>query len=134
MFALLLALQLFAPAPAPALIITVSGVPSSEGDVLVGLWVAPDGFLEDDTRIAGQVRPARAGEQSFVFDGLAPGTYAVSVLHDADRNGRMSKSFLGWPTEAYGFSRDARNTFSAPHFEDCAFELRSDRQIRIALK
>ena len=134
MFLFLRLLALFIPVDTPPLTVTVTGIPADRGDVLIGLWDSSNGFLSDETRVAGRVLPARAGSVTYTFSGLPRGTYAVSVLHDADRNGRMSKSFLGWPVEAYGFSNDARGAFSAPSYTDCAFELHRATELRIAVK
>lgn len=120
--------------PYPQLVVTVTGVPSAGGDVLLGVWDAEGEFLSDRSRRAGMVLPARTGSIRFVLDELPRGRYAISVLHDKDRNGKMTKSFLGWPVEAYGFSNNARGLFSAPDFSDCAFELQEATELTITLK
>ena len=122
------------PADTAPLTVTVTGIPAERGDVLVGVWKASENFLADETRIAGRVLPARAGSITCTFPDLPKGAYAISALHDADRNGRMSKSLLGWPVEAYGFSNNARGLFGAPSYTDCAFELRGATEVRIAVK
>ena len=53
---------------------------------------------------------------------LAPGRYAIGVMHDEDNDGHFDTGFLGIPSEGYGFSRDARGTLSAPSFESASFE------------
>lgn len=118
----------------PPLYVTVTGVPQATGDVLLGVWTTEGEFLSDQARVAGIILPARAGEVRFELTDLPPGRYAISVLHDKDRNGKMTKSMLGWPVEAYGFSNNARNTFSAPDFADCAFELRERTELVIGIK
>lgn len=54
---------------------------------------------------------------------IEPGRYALAVYHDLNANDVMDKNFVGIPKEPYGFSKDFRPKFSAPSFEDCAFEL-----------
>jgi uncharacterized protein (DUF2141 family) len=61
-----------------------------------------------------------------VFEGLKPGTYAVSVLHDENANGRLETNFLGIPREGAGISNNASPEFSAPRFNDAAFQLKAD--------
>jgi uncharacterized protein (DUF2141 family) len=53
---------------------------------------------------------------------------------DKNKNGKLDKNYLGIPTEAYGFSNNARRTFSAPSFEEAEVNLNSDLAISITLK
>jgi uncharacterized protein (DUF2141 family) len=46
----------------------------------------------------------------------------------------LDKNYLGIPTEAYGFSNNARRTFSAPSFEEAEINLNTDLAISITLK
>ena len=127
-------LSLGFPTDNPTLRVTVNGTTSNTGSVRLGVWDQATGFLSAATRIQGYTLPARPGTVTFEITDLPPGTYAISVLHDEDENGKMTKSFLGWPVEAYGFSNNARGTFSAPAFEECVFELREPLTLVIGIK
>lgn len=50
------------------------------------------------------------------------GRYALSVLHDANSNGRVDKT-LGIPREGFGFSRNPAIRFGPPKFESTLMEL-----------
>lgn len=68
------------------------------------------------------VRAAIAGSQSVcVFDDVAPGTYAVAVVHDENSNGRLDKNFLGVPTEGYGVSNNRTYAISSPIWDESRF-------------
>ena len=41
---------------------------------------------------------------------------------------------FGVPTEKYGFSNNARETFSAPSFSSASFELKEDKKVSVILK
>ena len=71
---------------------------------------------------------------SYTFPELEEGKYAVAVFHDENKNGKLDKNYLGIPTEVYGFSNNARRTFSAPSFEEAEVNLKSDLTISIVLK
>ena len=118
----------------PTIEITVTGLTNTKGAVLLGAWDQNEGFLSEGTRIFGSSLPARRNAVTFTITELPPGRYAFSVLHDADENGRMTKSLLGWPVEDYGFSNNARGTFSAPDYADCAVKISSDTTLAIAVK
>jgi uncharacterized protein (DUF2141 family) len=67
-------------------------------------------------------RSVPAGEKVVVdFEGLEPGEYAIKAFHDLNSNGEMDFNMLGIPREPYGFSNDARATFSPPAFKDAKF-------------
>lgn len=129
-----LLLQLGIPTENPTLRVTVKGTACNTGSVRLGVWNQATGFLSAATRIQGYTLPAKPGAVTFEITDLPRGTYAISVLHDKDENGKMTKSFLGWPVEAYGFSNNARGTFSAPAFEECVFELREPTELVIGIK
>lgn len=77
----------------------------------------------------------QSGKAVFNFKNLETGVYAVSAFHDADGDGVMRKNLLGIPKDLYGFSNDARGTFSAPTFESASFKLSSgEHTIRFTLK
>ena len=65
---------------------------------------------------------------------LAPGVYAVSVLHDENGNGKMDKSFIGIPREGYGASNNPPKMKRAPHFDEARFSLNGpDQALEIRL-
>ncbi|MFP3472496.1 DUF2141 domain-containing protein, partial [Micrococcus sp. SIMBA_144] len=71
----------------------------------------------------------------FKFKNLETGVYAVSAFHDVDGDGVMRKNLFGIPKDLYGFSNDARGTFSAPTFESASFQLsRGEHTISFTLK
>jgi len=65
---------------------------------------------------------------------LPKGKYAVSAFHDANSNEKLDKNMVGFPTEKYGFSNDARGTFGPPELSDQLFTLDTSKKITITLK
>jgi uncharacterized protein (DUF2141 family) len=55
------------------------------------------------------------------FFHVAPGTYAVSVFHDENSNGKLDTNLMGIPREGVGASNGARGHFGPPKFDDAAF-------------
>jgi len=65
---------------------------------------------------------------------LPYGRYAIAVYQDLNFNDVLDKSFIGRPTEPYGFSNDARSMFGPPRFEAALFEfLAKNDSIMISL-
>ncbi len=61
-----------------------------------------------------------------VFINLPKGRYAVNVLHDENKNGKMDKGFF-LPTEGIGFSNyHSIGLTNKPNFEKASFELNKD--------
>lgn len=62
-----------------------------------------------------------AGEATVLhFRNVAPGTYAIALLHDENDNGRADRALGMMPREGFGFSRDARVRMGPPDFDDAA--------------
>ncbi|MFA7587082.1 MAG: DUF2141 domain-containing protein, partial [Novosphingobium sp.] len=54
------------------------------------------------------------------FGPVPAGTYAVSLLHDENGNGKMDMAIM-IPREGFGFSRNPTITFGPPRFARAAF-------------
>lgn len=134
------------PAQAGDLRLTVAGVRSDAGALMIGLYdsaerfttaitnAAEIGLLSDKGRLVGLTMRARTGSQGIGFLQLPPGRYAVIVFHDENDNGRLDKSFWGAPTEGYGFSNNATGFFSAPSFGAAAVTIgTADQVITVSL-
>lgn len=111
------------PLSATELKVEIRGVPSAEGTVDVAIFDGPGDFLAEPT--AGIKVPAGQRPLVATFADLQPGTYAVSVFHDANGNGTLDRNLFGLPTEKYGFSRDAAGRMGPPDFEDASLTIGS---------
>jgi uncharacterized protein (DUF2141 family) len=90
------------------------------GRVLCMLYESKDTWLKKPLQtVQGTVSGKRA---VCTFSDVARGSYAIGVLHDLDGDGDMDTNFLGIPKEGYCASRNARNRFSEPNFEDARFD------------
>lgn len=105
------------------LTIRVVGLRSGAGDVHYAVYDKAEGFPTYEGRIAKGHVPADVGGTVMRVTGLKPGTYAVAVFHDENRNGTFDRGFLGIPLEDYGFSNNASGFLGPPSFEAAAFAL-----------
>jgi uncharacterized protein (DUF2141 family) len=113
--------------------IQVEDVRKGQGHIRVALYNNAEGFLHFDQVYAARSAPAHKGRTRVVFDDLPAGTYAVALYHDSNGNSKLDKNFLGIPKEKVAFSHAKMRTFGPPDFEDCAFELKEDTRLKIAL-
>jgi uncharacterized protein (DUF2141 family) len=141
-------LILFAPAvTATELRITLEGIRSSQGTILIGLYDSlesftraielsdKDGFLNDPDRFAAvALRANTAMKSAVVLTNLDPGPYAIILFHDENGNGKLDKNALGVPTEPYGFSNNVRGFLGPPSFEEAVMKVNADdKAVRIVL-
>jgi uncharacterized protein (DUF2141 family) len=78
-------------------------------------------FGDDDAApVIDRVVSATPSVQTVVFPGVSPGTYAVKMFQDVNRNEKFDLNWLGLPSERYGFSNNAKPDWirlSPPDFE-----------------
>ncbi|HEX2733963.1 MAG TPA: DUF2141 domain-containing protein [Polyangiaceae bacterium] len=112
-----------ADAERATLTVNVSELRNSKGNVAVALFDSPSAFPDQQRALVGKLAKIDGRTASLKFVGLKPGTYAVAVLHDENRNDKMDFNLLGMPLEGYGFSNDAQVMFAPPSFDEAAFRL-----------
>ncbi len=101
--------------------VTVENIKSDTGTVLIALYNSKKSF----NKIREVYREGRAKVKGwtteYTFDDLPPGVYAISLFHDANDNEALDKNNLGIPSEAYGFSNNAKGNFGPPPFKKAKF-------------
>ena len=113
---------------APAEIdVQVLNLRNANGVVRLCLTREPAHFPNCDRDPAAVSRTVPARAAGLVrFRGLAPGTYALGVIHDENNNGRLD-TFLAIPREGFGFSRNPRLRMGPPRYEDVRFPVAQGR-------
>ena len=128
------ALPLLASAAPPGEVeLGISGQRSARGLIRICLTRDPAHFPGCDDDPAAQKRTVPAGQTALRFDGLASGSYAVSLFHDENGNGRLD-TILGIPREGFGFSRNPAIRFGPPRFDAARFAVTSGeaaQQVRL---
>lgn len=122
--ALALSAALLAGAAAPAsLAVHVEQLRNQRGLVRLCLTRDPNRFPDcrSDPAAVGRSVPAHAAAD-MTIDGLTPGSYALSLLHDENGNGRLD-TLLKVPREGFGFSRNPAIRFGPPRFSEVRFTL-----------
>jgi len=62
------------------------------------------------------------------FTALPPGKYALVCYHDENSNGKFDQGPFRMPKEGYCFSNNVKPKFSAPKFDECAFDYKGGDQ------
>ena len=113
------------------LTVRVTGARNTTGKIWITVFQDGLGFPDDASRAIRQqsvdIDP-NAMTAKVTFKDLPQGTFAVSVLHDENCNGKMDKNFVGVPKEGYGASNNPKKKKRAPTFEEAKFSLNSSGQ------
>jgi len=111
--------------------VTITGLRSTKGKVLLSLFSGPEGFPGGDKAVA--VATAEIAEDKTAqhgFTGLVPATYALAFVHDENDNGKLDTGAFGIPKEGFGASRDPKVRLGPPRFKDAAVAITGSRAER----
>lgn len=103
------------------LTISVDGVASAEGQLMVALYNSADTFRGKPYRAL--TAPAAAGTVKLEVKDLPSGDYAFALYHDANGNNKLDMNAVGMPVEDYAFSNNAMGKRGAPSYADARFSL-----------
>jgi uncharacterized protein (DUF2141 family) len=108
--------------------VEISGLRSDKGQVLCALFSSATDFPKKTDKAVAQAKSDISnGHAVCEFAGIASGTYAVSVFHDENSNGKLDTNIMGIPREGVGASNNARGHFGPPKFAAAAFQFSGGR-------
>jgi uncharacterized protein (DUF2141 family) len=113
-----------------SLTVVVHNVNTRSGKLYVGLANNQATFNGESIQTK-TIDVSPSGEITAVFEGLAPGRYAVRVYQDLNNNQKID--FSGQiPSEPFGFS-NVTMLMGPPDFDQSSFELKENQSIRIRM-
>ncbi len=101
--------------------ITVTNIPKVKGQLLVAFYDSEEGFLNENKVVYSKIVPVTSKTMDVYFKDIKQGTYAIAIIHDANKNKELDVNFLGIPVEYIGTSNNKRNYFGAPSFNDSKY-------------
>ena len=113
---------LAAGTPPATLDLTIERPRNARGLLHVCLTGDPRHFPDCSSDARAVKRTVLASTRSIRLSNIAPGRYAVTVIHDENGNRRLDMT-LGIPREGFGFSRNPRVRFGAPRYSQVDIEL-----------
>ncbi|WP_458629239.1 DUF2141 domain-containing protein [Winogradskyella sp. PC D3.3] len=113
------------------LTVTVVEADNNEGKMFIALYNSETEFLKENYK--GTISAIENKRCTVTFEGIPDGTYAVSVFHDENDNGKMDTNFMHIPKEDYGCSNGATGFMGPPKWKDAKFEIKADKTIEITL-
>ena len=117
-----------APPQGSVIHVDVVGLRNNKGQVFCALYASGEGFPKDPQKAIHRDTSSISDKKaSCEFSLIEPGTYAVSVFHDENSNGKLDTNFLGIPREGVGASNDARGRMGPPKFDAAHFQFSGSR-------
>lgn len=119
------------------LLIHIDGIRNTKGNVLMSIYNQKEKFMADPKTKAfyNAVGKIENREATFVIKNVPFGQYAITLLHDENKNDKMDKNLLGIPKEGYGFSNNVTLKFGPPSYEESTFDLnKKEQKIQITMK
>ena len=117
--------------PAASLSIRVENLSATGGILRVGLYDRTH-YPDDNSRPVASADVKVTGNEMVInLHGIAPGTYAIETFQDLNANGEMDMTWLGFPEEPFGFSRDIRPYLRKPSFNQVAFTVTPGENVQV---
>ena len=100
--------------------VSVDNVTNNNGKVIFSLH-NQETFMKSESVQRAQSK-IENNKVEITFDNVAPGTYAIMVLHDENENYQMDFDNNGMPIESYGMSNNPLS-YGPPQFSEAKFEV-----------
>jgi len=113
--------------------VEIQGLRSSKGGLIAYLYDSEDAFPKEfDRAVQEKRRPSLVGTSTALrFTDLAPGTYALLVIHDENSNGEMDKNLIGLPKEGVGASKVEKGR---PQWSSAKFTVDEHRNVTVFIQ
>lgn len=115
-----------APSDTPLLTIQLTGAKSDRGVYSCAIFSNREDFERRSNPVQSSNIPIASEPVIWSVSDLPAGEYTIAVFHDENENGKLDRHAFGYPTEAYGFSNNARGKLGPPPFETVVFDFPAD--------
>jgi uncharacterized protein (DUF2141 family) len=107
------------------IVVHATAFKGTKGQALVALYNSSDTWLKIDRALKLTKVPITGESIDVTFDGMDPGVYGISVIHDENVNGKLDMRYfpIPGPVEGAGVSRDATATFGPPSWNDAKIRI-----------
>ena len=133
---LILAYLVYAFIPAQgqnSVLVTVTNVYPVQGVLHIDVYDKDDKFMYKEYAVIRNKVDITNSSISYTIKDIPDGDYAICVWHDANKNGKMDKNFLGIPKEGYGFSKNPACLIGPPNFSNCTFNSKTSKELKIKM-
>jgi uncharacterized protein (DUF2141 family) len=103
--------------------LTIERIAPIEGQIAVAIFATAEAYKSGKDSIASEMVSVDGETVTVSFSGLESGACAIKIFHDVNGNGELDTNLLGFPTEPFGFSNEAKARFGPPSFDEARFDL-----------
>lgn len=114
------------------LTVQIDGLKNKNGYIAVALYDQYGDFPEGEG-VQTKYVEVDGSSMEVVFQNIAPGDYAVAVLHDENGNEEMDYNEYQMPLEGFVFSNNAVGQSGPPSFGEASFTVSEDKVITLDL-
>jgi uncharacterized protein (DUF2141 family) len=108
--------------------VEIAGLRNDKGQAVCSLFSSAGDFpKKTEKAVAHSTSVISNRRAACEFTGVFPGTYAISVFHDENSNGKLDTNSMGIPREGVGASNDAKGHFGPPKFAIASFRFAGGR-------
>lgn len=113
--------------------LAVSDLRSAQGQVIVCVFATRDRFpnCRQGDGVPRHLFPVTGTSMRVAVPLPRTGRYAVTVIHDEDRNGRLRQNFIGMPTEGVGVTN---NPGGMPRFAPAQVDLAPGSTVSVRMR
>lgn len=119
------------------LVVDISNIQNDKGQIGCSLYSKEDGFpTKSEKADARMFVKQKAGKATCMFKDVKPGKYAVSVMHDEDKDGKLKTNMVGRPKEWWGVSNNVpAERLGPPKYKAATFAYTGDpKTIKVKLR
>lgn len=121
------------PAATQTITVDVGTFRNRQGALGCRLYRGPAGFPEGSAGTVEKRVTITANVTRCTFENVAPGTYAIAVMHDENGNQRLDKNFVGIPTEGYSVSNNHTHAMSSPTWDESRFTVEAGKNLGLGI-
>jgi len=123
--------------PLATVTVKISGFKGTEGQALITLYDSEQSWLKVPKAVQVVRAKITGAGMTVELKDVKPGTYAVAVVHDENKNNELDMRWLPYPKpkEGLGISNDPENKAGPPKFEGAKFDVTtSGASVKATLK
>jgi uncharacterized protein (DUF2141 family) len=113
------------------LTVTVTGITPVKGDLYLALHIRPQYFNIPDSAFLKAKLKIDASSETYIFENVPTGKYALAVYQDENLNGKLDANELGLPKEGYALS--GKPGPGKPKFDEAAFTISGNQTLDLTM-
>lgn len=115
--------------------VEITGIRSNEGQILLAIYTDEENYKNEKPLSEKFIDKSgmKDGKLTVGLD-LSAGTYALTLIDDENRNGKIDYKLIRVTKEGFGFSDFYLTKLRKPSFDDFKFEVKPGQKINIEMK